>query len=109
MGSALQQHLANVSQRAAGGVAHLEQLLALAEFGQDVDDIVLNFGIAQSDVAVKMLVDQVGEQLLQRVRFRDHGLFTCLLRLQPAQSLDVMRVLIALSSSSASVSCASRY
>jgi hypothetical protein len=61
-------------QRAPSGIANLVQLLALAELRQNVDHVILHFGIAQSDVAVEVLVDQFREQLLQRVRFWNHGL-----------------------------------
>jgi hypothetical protein len=108
-GVGFQQHLTDISQRTSASVAYLQQLLALAEFGQHVDDIVLNFGIAQSKIAVEMLVDQVGEQLLQGMGFGNHGVLLVSFARKPAQSTDVMRVLIALSSSSASLSCASSY
>src|ERR1039457_7625621 len=73
-GVGLKQHLANVVQRAPSGLANLVQLLALAELRENVDHVILHLGIAQSDVAAEVLVDQFCEQLLNRVRFWNHGL-----------------------------------
>src|ERR1019366_4541800 len=88
-GIGLQQHLAHVVQRTPSGIANLVQLLALAELRENVDDVILHFGIAQSDVTIEVVVNQFGEQPLQRVRFWNHGLGVRLLRL-PISHTDVM-------------------
>ncbi len=73
-GVGLEQHLANVVERALVGIAQLQHLLDLAELGQHVDDVVLHLGVAQSNVAVEVVMNEFGEQRLQRVRFRNHVL-----------------------------------
>ena len=73
-GIGLKQHLANVVERALVGVANLEHLFDFAELRQHVDDVVLHLGVAQTDVAVEVMVNQFTEQAVQRMRFRNHVL-----------------------------------
>ena len=69
----LQKHLADVVQPPALCVAHLVELLDLAELAQHIGNVVLNFGIAYADVVVEVIVNQFGEKLLKCVRFWNHS------------------------------------
>ena len=60
----LQQHLADIAQRAALSVAHFVELLGLAELAQHICDVVLHLGIAQTNLAVEVIVNQFSEQTL---------------------------------------------
>ena len=72
-GIGLQQHLARVVERAAGGIADLVELFRFAELGEQAGDVVADFLVAQADAFGKIPAYQFQKQLLQRMRFRDHG------------------------------------
>ena len=66
------QHLADIGQRLAPGIADPEQFLGIAKLGQQVGDVVHDLGIAQSDLLGIVPAHEFDEQLLQGMRFRNH-------------------------------------
>ena len=69
-----QQHFSNVIQPAALGIANFEQLFGLAELSEDITDVVLHLRITQTNITLKVVMNELGEEFLQRMRFFDHVL-----------------------------------
>ena len=63
-GIGFQKHLANIVERTPGGIAHAVKLIDFGEFGQHVSDVLAHLRVAQTKTVVKVLADQLDEELL---------------------------------------------